>query len=154
MKESTLHILISLCFFNPEEEVRNHNLHNTINSQINSLDLNNEQVCVIVRLQDHPHSGVRTAPALIGQKSPHHHDFRTFFEHYFSIFRQVSPKQKKKTIFPFLRRSILLSTMHFSTKQANKEKSFLKLKPLLYIYFHYHMPWRSRETLVFLCLYM
>ena len=89
MKESTLHILISLCFFNPEEEVRNHNLHNTINSQINSLDLNNEQVCVIVRLQDHPHSGVRTAPALIGQKSPHHHDFRTFFKHYFSIFRQV-----------------------------------------------------------------
>ena len=29
---------------------------------------------------------MRTAPALIGQKSPHHHDFRTFFEHYF---RQV-----------------------------------------------------------------
>ena len=87
----SLHYIYLYCyvFFNPEEEVRNHNLHNIINSQINSLDLNNEQVCVIVRLQDHPHSGVRTAPALIGQKSPHHHDFRTFLEHYFSIFRQV-----------------------------------------------------------------
>ena len=67
------------------------------------------------RLQDHPYCGVvcgphptvRTAPALIGQKSPHHHDFRTFFEHYFSIFRQVYlvvqyiflQSKKKKTHF-------------------------------------------------------
>ena len=96
---------------------------------------------------------------VIGQKSPHHHDFRMFFEHYTSILSSTihfSPKQKKtflSPIFPFLR-SILLSTVHFSTKQANKEKSSLKLKPLLYIYFHYHMPWRPRETLFFLYLIM
>ena len=75
------------------------------------------------RLQDHPHSGVRcgphrtvrTAPALIGQKSPHHHDFRTFFEHYFRqvylVVQYIFLQSKKKNlspIFPFLRRSILL----------------------------------------------
>ena len=96
------------------------------------------QTSQITRLHDHPHCGVRTAPALIGRKQPHHHNFRTFFEHYFSIFRQVYLvvqyiflQSKKKTflspIFPFLR-SILLSTVHFSTKQANKEKSSLKSK--------------------------
>ena len=70
-------------------------------------------VCIHVRLQDHPHSGVRcgphrtvrTAPALIGQKSPHHHDFRTFFEHYFQT-------------------SILSSTIHFSPKQKKIEPYF------------------------------
>ena len=65
----------------------------------------------ICRLQDHPHSGVRcgphrtvrTAPALIGQKSPHHHDFRTFFEHYFRqvylVVQYIFLQSKKKKHF-------------------------------------------------------
>ena len=64
------------------------------------------QTSQITRLHDHPHCGVRcgphrtvrTAPALIGQKSPHHHNFRTFFEHYFSTqqYNTIFSKAKKK----------------------------------------------------------
>ena len=50
-----------------------------------------------------PHRTVRIAPALIGQKSPHHHNFRTFFEHYFRqvylVVQYIFLQSKKKNIF-------------------------------------------------------
>ena len=88
---------------------------------------------VQIRLHDHPHCGVRcgphrtvrTAPALKAKKLPHNHNFPTIHFNLFCLFgkktlKKIFPQSKKKTflspIFPFLRWSILLSTMHFSPK--------------------------------------
>ena len=97
------------------------------------------QTSQITRLHDHPHCGVRTAPALIGRKQPHHHNFRTFFEHYFSIFRQVYLvvqyiflQSKKKNIFePYFsifEEEYTTQYYAFFYKASKQRKVFSKIK--------------------------